>query len=108
VGHGAVLDAGEKRRQDSPIPGIESRNSRQLSIAFHTDSSELLHVGHNKEFPFKRCGSVGLSAEWRLPRPVRSKVLTAVTMKNVVFWVITTQLVLHREHITSPLQTTVC
>jgi hypothetical protein len=28
----------------------------------------------------------------------------AVTMKNVVFWDIKTQFVLHREHITSPLQ----
>jgi hypothetical protein len=29
---------------------------------------------------------------------------TAVTMKNVVFWDIKTQFVLHRRHITSPLQ----
>jgi hypothetical protein len=29
---------------------------------------------------------------------------TAVTMKNAVFWDITTQFVLHRRHITSPLQ----
>jgi hypothetical protein len=34
---------------------------------------------------------------------VRFEVLTAVTMKNVVFWDITTQFVLHRRHITSPL-----
>jgi hypothetical protein len=27
-----------------------------------------------------------------------------VTLKNVVFWDIKTQFVLHREHITSPLQ----
>jgi hypothetical protein len=36
--------------------------------------------------------------------PVRFEVLTAVTMKNVVFWDIATQFVLHRRHITSPLQ----
>jgi hypothetical protein len=35
---------------------------------------------------------------------VRLDVLAAVTMKNVVFWVIKTQFVLHRRHITSPLQ----
>jgi hypothetical protein len=32
------------------------------------------------------------------------EVFTAVTMKNVVFWDIKTQFVLHRRHITSPLQ----
>jgi hypothetical protein len=35
---------------------------------------------------------------------VRFEVFTAVTMKNVVLWNIKTQLVLHRRHITSPLQ----
>jgi hypothetical protein len=35
---------------------------------------------------------------------VRFEVFTAVTMKNVVFWDIKTQFVLHRRHITSPLQ----
>jgi hypothetical protein len=34
---------------------------------------------------------------------VRFEVFTAVTMKNVVFWDIRTQFVLHRRHITSPL-----
>jgi hypothetical protein len=34
---------------------------------------------------------------------VRFEVITAVTMKNVVFWDIETQFVLHRRHITSPL-----
>jgi hypothetical protein len=33
-----------------------------------------------------------------------TEVLTAVTMKNVVIWDIKTQFVLHRRHITSPLQ----
>jgi hypothetical protein len=36
--------------------------------------------------------------------PVRFEVFTAVTMKNVVFWDIKTHFVLHRIHITSPLQ----
>jgi hypothetical protein len=36
---------------------------------------------------------------------VRFEVLTAVTMKNAVFWDIKTQFVLHRRHITSPIQT---
>jgi hypothetical protein len=31
-------------------------------------------------------------------------VFTAVTMKNVIFWDIKHQFVLHRRHITSPLQ----
>jgi hypothetical protein len=35
---------------------------------------------------------------------VRFEVLTAVTMKNGVLWDIKTQFVLHRRHITSPLQ----
>jgi hypothetical protein len=35
---------------------------------------------------------------------VRSEVFTAVTMKNAVFWDIKNQFVLHRRHITSPLQ----
>jgi hypothetical protein len=35
---------------------------------------------------------------------VGSELSTAMTMKNVVFWDIKTQFVLHRRHITSPLQ----
>jgi hypothetical protein len=35
---------------------------------------------------------------------LRFEVLTAVTMKNAVFWDIKTQFVLHRRHITSPLE----
>jgi hypothetical protein len=35
---------------------------------------------------------------------VRFDVFTAVTMKNVVFWDIKPQFILHRRHITSPLQ----
>jgi hypothetical protein len=35
---------------------------------------------------------------------VRFNVFTAVTMMNVVFWDIKTQFILHRRHITSPLQ----
>jgi hypothetical protein len=35
---------------------------------------------------------------------VRFEVYTAVTMKNVVFWDIKAQFVLHRRHITPPLQ----
>jgi hypothetical protein len=34
---------------------------------------------------------------------VRFEVFMAVTMKNVVFWDIKPQFVLHRRHITSPL-----
>jgi hypothetical protein len=35
---------------------------------------------------------------------VRYEVVTAVTMKNAVFWDIKAQFVLHRRYITSPLQ----
>jgi hypothetical protein len=35
---------------------------------------------------------------------VRFEVFTAVTMKNVVFWDIKTQFVLHRRHLMSLLQ----
>jgi hypothetical protein len=34
----------------------------------------------------------------------RFEVLAAVTMKSTVFWDVKTQFLLHREHITSPLQ----
>jgi hypothetical protein len=34
---------------------------------------------------------------------VRFEVFKAVTMKNAVFWYLRTQLLLHRQHITSPL-----
>jgi hypothetical protein len=34
----------------------------------------------------------------------RFEVITAVAMKNAVFWDIKTQFLLHRRHITSPLQ----
>jgi hypothetical protein len=45
-----------------------------------------------------------LNITLRLPKEnVRSKVFTALTLKNV-FWYIKTQFVLHRRHITSPLQ----
>jgi hypothetical protein len=37
-------------------------------------------------------------------RDVRFEVFTAVTMKNTVFWAIIIQFVLHRKHITYPLQ----
>jgi hypothetical protein len=39
---------------------------------------------------------------------VRFEVFTAVTMKNAVFCDIKTQFVLHRRHITSPLQSPAC
>jgi hypothetical protein len=35
---------------------------------------------------------------------VRYEDFTAVTMKNSVFWDLKTQFILHRRHITSPLQ----
>jgi hypothetical protein len=35
---------------------------------------------------------------------VRVEVFSAVAMKNFVFWDIKTEFVLHRRHITSPLQ----
>jgi hypothetical protein len=38
--------------------------------------------------------------------PIRFEVFTAVTMTNAVFWDTKTQFVLHRRHITSPLQST--
>jgi hypothetical protein len=40
----------------------------------------------------------------KLPSYVRFEIFTAVAMKNGVFWDIKTQFVLHRKHITSPLQ----
>jgi hypothetical protein len=45
------------------------------------------------------CGEVGLT-----DLLARFEVFTAVTMKNVVFCDLKTQFVLHRRHITSPLQ----
>jgi hypothetical protein len=40
----------------------------------------------------------------KMNKKCRIKVYTAVNMKNAVFWDIKTQFVLHRRHITSPLQ----
>jgi hypothetical protein len=39
-----------------------------------------------------------------LVTPVIFEIFTGVTMKNVIFWDIKTQFVLHRRHITYPLQ----
>jgi hypothetical protein len=58
----------------------------------------------------ERCQVQGRSSECKVlllqanMKPVRFEVFTAVTMKNVVFWHIKTQFVLHRRFITSPLQ----
>jgi hypothetical protein len=41
---------------------------------------------------------------WKIIYTVRFEVFTAVTMKNVVFWDIKPQFVLHWRHVTSPLQ----
>jgi hypothetical protein len=53
------------------------------------------------------CGSFG-EEYWRKVETQKGfltfEVFTAVTMKNDVFWDIRTQFVLHRTHITSPLQ----
>jgi hypothetical protein len=47
-----------------------------------------------------------LSGGWRKlhSEDVTCEVFTAVTMKNVVFWDKKKHFVLHRRHITSPLQ----
>jgi hypothetical protein len=37
-------------------------------------------------------------------KQVKSEVFTAVTMENIVFWVIKSQFISHRRHITSRLQ----
>jgi hypothetical protein len=49
-------------------------------------------------------GSVGKQTGNTREIYVRFEVSKAVTMKNDVFWDIETQFVLHRRHITSPLQ----
>jgi hypothetical protein len=43
-------------------------------------------------------------SRWDSNDGVRFEVFTAVTMKDGVFWDIKLQFVLHRRHITSPLQ----
>jgi hypothetical protein len=48
--------------------------------------------------------SVGIVRLQTKAMEVRFEVLTAVTMKNVVFWSIRTQFMTQRRHITSPLQ----
>jgi hypothetical protein len=45
-----------------------------------------------------------MGVENRFVHYVRFEVFTAVTIKNVVFWDIETQFVLHVRHITSLLQ----
>jgi hypothetical protein len=48
--------------------------------------------------------SIELVIETKQDTLVRFEAFTAVTMKDAVFWDIKTQFVLHRGHITSPLQ----
>jgi hypothetical protein len=49
--------------------------------------------------------SVKWGIKWNMRKAsVRSEVFSLAAMRNVVFWDIKIQFVLHREHITSPLQ----
>jgi hypothetical protein len=50
------------------------------------------------------CRFVGVTYRGVVSDHVIFEVFTALTMKNVVFWDIKIQFVLHRRHITSPLQ----
>jgi hypothetical protein len=58
-------------------------------------------LAFRKDNNISRIGKIG--AEDKMPH-VRYEVLTAVTMKNAVFWDIEPQFLPHTRHITSPLQ----
>jgi hypothetical protein len=72
---------------------------QELFTRFDTDQSGSINMEE-----FLVAIRVRLNGHYLLMHCVRFEVLTAVNVKNVVFWDIKTQFVLHRRHITSPLQ----
>jgi hypothetical protein len=93
--------------------GTEPRSSRTRPVAKPTAVTRperatnlvrlLVNVtGHHQDFSPLEGESVFALKPFKAM--LRFEVFTAVTMKNVVFWDIKTQFVLHRRHITSPLQ----
>jgi hypothetical protein len=75
------------------------RKPTELSTPISSTSQQFL-ILHEKEIyarskEYQRIRRIAL---------VRCEVFTAVTMKNAVIWDIKTQFVLHRRHITFPLQ----
>jgi hypothetical protein len=82
-----------------------SENCRKVNVSSWWSTSILTERSHNQSL------RSDTYVYWYIYIPcetnyqlVRFEVFTAVTMKNVVFWDIKTQFVLHRGHITSPLQ----
>jgi hypothetical protein len=68
----------------------------------------IIDFSNQNTWHWKRDGLLRVASQWRGKFirifPVSFEGLTAVTMKNAVVWDIRTQIVPHRRHITSPLQ----
>jgi hypothetical protein len=67
-----------------------------LDLSIVSNSLDLSIVSNFKQ-PENRVSENGYES-------LRFELFTAVAIKNVVFWDIKTQFVLHRRHITSPLE----
>jgi hypothetical protein len=92
--YGQITILDHTRTQTPPLgkPAYYRQLQRQRYCAFPREWRTILN---------------GVVVTWLMKRgkaSVRFEVFTAVIMKNVVFWYIKTQFVLHRRHITSPLQ----
>jgi hypothetical protein len=84
---GALSLSEVSKRTSNPDPRRAAK--RKLLLGLNCSKQRFLHVKDKL---------------WDCEDPVRFEVLTAVTMRNVVFWDTKSQFVLHRRHITSPLQ----
>jgi hypothetical protein len=85
-----------------------SNNARNISVLCYTfiascSDTEIHLLSYLQHYSLKNHGKrIELKKDF-----VRFEVFPAVTMKNVIFWDIRTQFVLHRRHIMSPLQSPV-
>jgi hypothetical protein len=105
----AVWVVALRRRQIFTATRVRGTGQSVFVIAaIGTDNTQLLisilNVFNVSPDAVSHLNGLHVSNDAPASHPVRSEVLTEVTMKNVVFWDIKTQFVLHRRHITSPLQ----
>jgi hypothetical protein len=71
-------------------------DSLSVALKYFTNKINFNKIIVEKQNKWKQINTLRVRA--------RFEVFTAVNMKNAVFWDIKTQFVLHRRHITSPLQ----
>jgi hypothetical protein len=91
----------------SSLISLETREEEAVAAAAAAEEEAASFLSVYCSSPFQQRG-IGQPAQtayhWQRSSLLTYEALTAVTMKNVVFWDIKTQLVPHRRHITSPLQ----